>query len=1140
MQDEILVCVCDGRERARTNLSYRQECNWDAGDCQSRIDAAGTEATQACNRDTCPIWPQTSAPTTWDCSSNCLSASCDWSREECAEQRSNVRSCPLIDAAAFTSIRMAQQQTSSPKLASPMFMNGGNSQNGFGRCSSPCHQPTQPPQASSMQAAGAVGLGALSLLQRANDPDRGGWLHALMALPPEATVGFTVECWVRIPSACGQVEPLQFVISSADYAIAIHETGEGKFVPLFFWVSPPRQQCSAELQVFTNITGVISDGPGMLHVGQICSWILAPGGSVGGYQHVTLFFSQFMFTNFDRLELSSCLDITCQETLSTTTFLGSFVPPPWTSATPVALVKFQNSATVGNSVAPGFTATYAGTPTPDAFPALKAGEWNHIALTVSGSGLSSMFVNGTQSNCIGCESQLPLGDLPAQSPLVAGDFASGIGHGAPDWQNGGDFGNAECLELDELRLWAAPRTPSDISLNVYTGCGDLSDPNKWLAACYSFDETSASDEGLEGLKDYFPDSSPNAIPAFVARHGSPYLPWCLNMDDEGALKLDSSLGAELPQMWGYCTIKPRLPGAGFDYIETTMEVAARHRAEAILLRDASVLRYYPGCADVPMILEYNAAEMLGGAFYYDSCVRLDKMCFLQGVDIMSSSKAVLLSNNQAGVGGAIYVKCQDIGTQCSQVFGDANVIGALPALNKVDFTDSTATIYGDRIATKAASLHWHGISNRSIVMLTPGQEPLSLIVKLFDSQGNVVRGSDDAIELLICPVISSEDECTFASSSVPPINKGFDPLTGLSNIEAAVECGVSSSASAQERAGSMHTIVNTEMVFQLRVIGAEYIPKLSGRIHCNQCQTGQKKILNQVTGTWYCQQCQTGTYILNPNIDLYCQPCPIGATCMNGRPPIFHAVKVSAEIGMEVSVESNDGRSKLALAMRLGIEASRIGLLPQQRRVEKFVRFEVIEEHVKEAGLVASLRNKGAVVTGTTEVGRKLPDGETWEEVDGVYLLRQCSPGSLLVNSSVELQQCRPCPANSYLLEGSTACAKCPVGAECTVDLNCTHCLEGTNFLPHIPNSKWDRDTSALDGTYTFRLSSCPSGFLIERTEVNPQGDYCRRCLPNTYSIEETKWSDLQTQNVTCIYCPIGMQCFGGNNVTPQAEVTFS
>lgn len=74
-------------------------------------------------------------------------------------------------------------------------------------------------------------------------------------------------------------------------------------------------------------------------------------------------------------------------------------------------------------------------------------------------------------------------------------------------------------------------------------------------------------------------------------------------------------------------------------------------------------------------LEHNTAGKLGGALYYDSCNKLDKACFVQGVGLFSSSRAILLRNNRAQAGGAVYVECSNIGGPCSEAFSASNKIG---------------------------------------------------------------------------------------------------------------------------------------------------------------------------------------------------------------------------------------------------------------------------------------------------------------------------------------------------------------------------------------------------------------------------------------------------------------------------------
>jgi len=86
-------------------------CNFDNGDCVTqRMDAAGVEAGQVCDREVCSILDQTNAKANADgCNSACFTSGCDWSRNLCFEARSNVRACPLIDAAAYASIKTAQR-----------------------------------------------------------------------------------------------------------------------------------------------------------------------------------------------------------------------------------------------------------------------------------------------------------------------------------------------------------------------------------------------------------------------------------------------------------------------------------------------------------------------------------------------------------------------------------------------------------------------------------------------------------------------------------------------------------------------------------------------------------------------------------------------------------------------------------------------------------------------------------------------------------------------------------------------------------------------------------------------------------------------------------------------------------------------
>ena len=532
------------------------ECNWHGGNCVLlKMNTAGSDALLPCNRQTCPMRAQTNAEATLGgCVSECFTASCDWSREMCVEPRNKVLRCPLIDAAAFASVKVEQKHDTK----TPAFLTDGNSRGGFGRCKSPCHQPAVPTDVSSLLGAGMVGPGALRLIPGEFNADAAGWVHMAMytlnaGVEDSFGLGFTVESWIQVPSACHSEsvsKTFSFVVAGEDYAVALRETNVSRvFIPLFFWTAAPASRCVEGPQVLIASTGSIGDGPGLLSRSQktgprTCSWILAPGGSAGGFREVTLIFTEFLLTTVDRLSLYSCSDSNCTSAglSEAIEFTGSNVPAPFVSTTSVMLVVLTRTTTSqGWASSPGFTASYAGTP--DLSLSLPAGIWHHLTLTVSDSGLAALLINGTHQHA----DQLAWGTLPTRRALSAGKHATAVGRGSPAWQDGGEFANVNvgyyddaCIALDELRFWTLKRSATDILSNMYMGCKNLLYSTSHLAACYDFDQISSA----VGLDDSFADASPNQIPAFAAARGSPYQPWCVNEDDDGKLKLDMEMTSE--------------------------------------------------------------------------------------------------------------------------------------------------------------------------------------------------------------------------------------------------------------------------------------------------------------------------------------------------------------------------------------------------------------------------------------------------------------------------------------------------------------------------------------------------------------------------------------------------------------------
>jgi len=256
-------CTSDNRGSGSCSTECMSaECNWDGGDCgATRFDVAGDAATESCDRNECDLFVQTNAVSSSDgCWHKCFSASCDWSRDLCIEQRGNVESCPLLDAAAYASIRRAQEE----QVVGPLFLTGGTSQNDFGRCSSSCLSPAAQPNASAMMGVGMLGAGSLRLVA-GNDE----WLHASLrdaiTAEMEVTTGFTVESWIQMPHSCAAQDSFAFVLASSDYAVAIRgkhlDTSADATLlvyPLFFWTAAPTEQCSAETPlVLITSTGSI-------------------------------------------------------------------------------------------------------------------------------------------------------------------------------------------------------------------------------------------------------------------------------------------------------------------------------------------------------------------------------------------------------------------------------------------------------------------------------------------------------------------------------------------------------------------------------------------------------------------------------------------------------------------------------------------------------------------------------------------------------------------------------------------------------------------------------------------------------------------------------------------------------------------
>ena len=342
----------------------------------------------------------------------------------------------------------------------------------------------------------------------------------------------------------------------------------------------------------------------------------------------------------------------------------------------------------------------------------------------------------------------------------------------------------------------------------------------------------------------------------------------------------------------------------------------------------------------------------------------------------------------------------------------------------------------------------------------------------------------------------------------------------VSTVEAEVECAFGQSL----------------MSFQIRVIGADYISKMQGRLACRECQTGQKRILR--AATWVCETGDVGSYNINPSSDT-CLACPPSATCHYGA-PLFGASKISASVEMELpDDDSSDDTVREVLAAKLGIQVLwHVIILPQARRRRSSgghtIAFELVGDSVQMAGYYAQITAMGAVVVNQEAVGPAVSDDEVWEEdTEGQFLLRSCPRGHQLINTTddgvldINAQHCSTCGVTTYIIDSLHTCMPCPKGASC---------LDGASFVSNAQGAAWE-EVRAAGGGMQRRILECPSGYSMRRIEQYPEEDDCVRCIQGFYLLQPVVWMRNETLLPQCVVCPKSATCAGGTDV--QAKEDF-
>jgi len=384
-----------------------------------------------------------------------------------------------------------------------------------------------------------------------------------------------------------------------------------------------------------------------------------------------------------------------------------------------------------------------------------------------------------------------------------------------------------------------------------------------------------------------------------------------------------------------------------------------------------------------------------------------------------------------------------------------------------------------------------------------------------------------------------------------------------------------------------------------KVIGT-WVRALDGRYWLVGCPVGHRIVNETGYETQKCQACSIGNYISNSNDPaLSCMPCPHNARCPDGGPPLFGETKIEGTLRISSTTGQAAEQSLLAeaLAASLGIHISMVqmsylGIVDGQRRRTKsdveLTSFTVFASAHQADGLQEaiaaesfssvlteelSLRNVSASVEPPAlqrVVSR--PQDEVWKLSRGVYVLRACPVGHVLINTTIETQKCSECEHGSFSMLPTLGCdadsercdarpcQTCPVGARCERGssarwqhfvpkmLRLGETVLGSTVLVHGQEIEFEcdqdcrpRHAPSIDGRPrhvweyveskgTFLLRSCPPGHrLVNATAggtFSPTLQVCHPCGVHFYVVEGNNGD-------ACQECPVGSWCPDGAQFLP-------
>ena len=367
-----------------------------------------------------------------------------------------------------------------------------------------------------------------------------------------------------------------------------------------------------------------------------------------------------------------------------------------------------------------------------------------------------------------------------------------------------------------------------------------------------------------------------------------------------------------------------------------------------------------------------------------------------------------------------------------------------------------------------------------------------------------------------------------------------------------------------------------------------------GRFSLLGCPIGHR--LNNETGhdVQACQRCPEGMYMLDPNDPSQtCQACPMTATCPKRGPPVFKEAAIEGSLSIAGDIDDMDAILE-SLAATLGVDPSMIvlGDVSEARRGQLEISFQIFaDESFVEAisqnmgdGLMESLASNLAKAGVNATISpsfkpvnkEKKREGEVWKLEDGVYILKSCPMGFLLINSTIATQTCKECEPGTYVISyeygcgatvcDSRACLPCANGATCykgssevwqhfvpkALELGgtvlpwvtvitggtrrilfcdqdskvCAPPLPGTNGMESMQEDHvWEFDEDQL----AYVLKSCPPGHQLVNSaagQFTPTLQQCSACGAAKYIID---------REAPCMDCPKGAQCPDGAQFLPLA-----